>query len=68
MRSEGYQIPQVQFTFRENGEFVTRTSAELFDGKRALLINCLDLKRSTKILLDLALMTFIASLLMMGLL
>jgi hypothetical protein len=27
MRTEGYQIPQVEFVFRENGEFVTRTSA-----------------------------------------
>ena len=26
MRKENYQIPQVEFVFRENGEFVTRTS------------------------------------------
>jgi peroxiredoxin len=39
MRSEGYQVPQVQFTFRENGEFVTRTSAELFDGKRVVIFS-----------------------------
>ena len=34
MRKEGYQIPQVEFVFRESGEFVTKTSAELFDGKQ----------------------------------
>ena len=39
MRKENYQIPQVQFTFRENGEFVTRTSAELFDGKRVVIFS-----------------------------
>ena len=39
MRSEGYQVPQVQFTFRENGEFVTRTSTELFDGKRVVIFS-----------------------------
>jgi peroxiredoxin len=39
MRSEGYQVPQVQFTFRENGEFVTRTSTDLFDGKRVVIFS-----------------------------
>ena len=39
MRSEGYQIPQVEFVFRENGEFVTRTSADLFDGKRVVIFS-----------------------------
>jgi peroxiredoxin len=39
MRSEGYQVPQVQFTFRESGEFVTRTSTELFDGKRVVIFS-----------------------------
>jgi peroxiredoxin len=39
MRKEGYQIPQVQFVFREFGEFVTRTSAELFDGKRVVIFS-----------------------------
>jgi peroxiredoxin len=39
MRSEGYQVPQVQFTFRESGEFVTRTSSELFDGKRVVIFS-----------------------------
>ena len=39
MRKEGYQVPQVEFVFRENGEFVTRTSAELFDGKRVVIFS-----------------------------
>ena len=39
MRKEGYQIPQVEFVFRENGEFVTRTTAELFDGKRVVIFS-----------------------------
>jgi peroxiredoxin len=39
MRKEGYTIPEVQFQFRENGEFVTRTSAELFDGKRVVIFS-----------------------------
>ena len=26
MRREGYQVPQVELAFRENGEFVYRTS------------------------------------------
>ena len=39
MRKEGYQIPQVEFVFRENGEFVNRKSAELFDGKRVVLFS-----------------------------
>ena len=39
MRSEGYQVPQVQLTFRESGEFVTRTTAELFDGKRVVIFS-----------------------------
>jgi peroxiredoxin len=39
MRKEQYQIPQVEFVFRENGEFVTRTSAELFDGKRVVIFS-----------------------------
>ena len=38
-RKEGYQIPQVEFVFRENGEFVTRTSADLFDGKRVVIFS-----------------------------
>jgi peroxiredoxin len=39
MRTEGYQIPQVEFVFRENGEFVNRTSSELFDGKRVIIFS-----------------------------
>ncbi len=39
MRKEGYQIPQVQFTLRESGEFVTRTTADLFDGKRVVIFS-----------------------------
>ena len=39
MRSEGYQVPQVQFTFRESGEFVNRTTSELFDGKRVVIFS-----------------------------
>jgi len=39
MRKENYQIPQVEFSFRENGEFVTRTSSELFDGKRVVIFS-----------------------------
>ncbi len=39
MRKEGYQIPQVEFVFRENGEFVNRTSSELFDGKRVVIFS-----------------------------
>ena len=39
MRKEGYQVPQVEFVFRENGEFVNRTTAELFDGKRVILFS-----------------------------
>ena len=39
MRKEDYQIPQVEFVFRENGEFVTRTSYDLFDGKRVVIFS-----------------------------
>jgi len=39
MRKEGYQVPQVKFLFRESGEFVTHTSAELFDGKRVVIFS-----------------------------
>lgn len=39
MRKEGYEIPQVEFVFRENGEFVTRTSAELFNNKRVIVFS-----------------------------
>ena len=39
MRQEGYQVPQVEFVFRENGEFVYRTSAELFNNKRVVIFS-----------------------------
>ena len=40
MRTENYQIPhEVEFIFRESGEFVTRTAAELFDGKRVVIFS-----------------------------
>ena len=39
MRKEGYQVPQVQFIFRESGEFVNKTTAELFDGKRVVIFS-----------------------------
>ena len=39
MRAEGYQIPNVEFVFRENGEFVSKTSADLFDGKRVVIFS-----------------------------
>jgi peroxiredoxin len=39
MRKEGYEIPQVQFVFRESGEFVTRNSFELFKGKRVVIFS-----------------------------
>ena len=39
MRKEQYQVPQVQFMFRENGEFVNRTTADLFDGKRVVIFS-----------------------------
>jgi len=39
MRKEGYQIPQVEFVFREAGEFVTRTSTELFNSKRVVIFS-----------------------------
>lgn len=31
------QIPYVDFIFRENGEFVTRTSKDIFSGKRVVV-------------------------------
>ena len=39
MRKEQYQVPQVEFVFRENGEFVTRTTADLFDGQRVVIFS-----------------------------
>ena len=39
MRKEGYEIPQVEFVFRESGEFVTHTSKDLFSGKRVVIFS-----------------------------
>ena len=39
MRREKYLVPEVEFVFRENGEFVNRKSAELFDGKRVVVFS-----------------------------
>lgn len=39
MRKEGYEVPQVQFVLRQSGEFVTRTSAELFNDKRVVIFS-----------------------------
>jgi len=39
MRREQYEVPQVQFQFRENGEFVTRTTSELFNNKRVVIFS-----------------------------
>jgi len=39
MRKEQYQVPEVQFQFRENGQFVTRTTSELFNGKRVVIFS-----------------------------
>lgn len=39
MRKEQFQIPQVEFVFRENSEFVTRTTAELFNNKRVVIFS-----------------------------
>ena len=39
MRKEGYEIPNVEFVFREGGEFVTHTSSEMFKGKRVVIFS-----------------------------
>ena len=39
MRKEGYQVPEVQFVFRESGEFVIRTTSELFDKKKVVIFS-----------------------------
>lgn len=39
MRREQYEVPQVEFVFRENGEFVTRKTSELFDNKRVVIFS-----------------------------
>jgi peroxiredoxin len=33
------QIPAVNFVFRENGEFITRSSADVFGGKRVVIFS-----------------------------
>ncbi len=39
MRKEGYQVPQVDFVFREGSNFVNRTAADLFDNKRVVIFS-----------------------------
>lgn len=39
MRFEKFRIPVVDFIFREDGEFVKRSSVELFAGKRVVLFS-----------------------------
>jgi len=39
MRKEGYEVPQVEFVFRENQEFVTRTTNDLFNKKRVIIFS-----------------------------
>ncbi len=39
MRTEGYKVPDVEFVFRENSEFVTRTTSELFSNKKVVIFS-----------------------------
>jgi peroxiredoxin len=39
MRLEKFKVPVVDFIFREDGEFVTRSSINLFAGKRVVLFS-----------------------------
>jgi peroxiredoxin len=39
MRKEGYEVPKVEFVFREDGEFVTRTTDELFADMRVIIFS-----------------------------
>ena len=39
MRKEQYQVPQVEIVFREDGEFVTKPSLDLFAGKRVVIFS-----------------------------
>ncbi len=39
MRKEQYTIPNVDFVFREDGEFVTKTVDDLFAGKRVVIFS-----------------------------
>ena len=39
MRKEGYQVPDVEFVFREYGQFVPRKTSELFGDKRVVIFS-----------------------------
>ena len=39
MRKEQYTIPNVDFVFREDGQFVTKTTDDLFAGKRVVIFS-----------------------------
>ena len=39
MRKEQYQVPQVEFVFREDGEFIAKPSLDLFTGKRVVIFS-----------------------------
>lgn len=39
MRKEGYSVPDVEFIFRENGEFVARRSSDLFNNKTVVVFS-----------------------------
>lgn len=39
MRKEGHLVPNVDFVFREGGEFVVRKSSELFENKKVVIFS-----------------------------
>lgn len=39
MRKEGYEVPQVEFIFREDGGFVTYSTNELFKNKKVVIFS-----------------------------
>lgn len=39
VRKEQYTVPNVEFIFRENGEFVTKTTDDLFAAKRVIIFS-----------------------------
>lgn len=39
MRVEQYQIPQVEFIFREDGEFISKTTEDIFSEKRVVIFS-----------------------------
>ena len=39
MRKEQYQVPQVEFVFRQGSEFVSKPSLDLFRGKRVVIFS-----------------------------